>query len=120
MEKEQIEDLKCNRPHVFLLGSGASVAAFPAGDIQEQRLPTMTDFIEVLQLEPLLAEAGINGRGQNFEAVYSDLYDNQPEVASRIQEHVRDYFTRLGLPPEPTLYDSLLVTLRAKDVVATF
>ena len=37
-----------------------------------------------------------------------------------VNERVRDYFSLLELPDEPTLYDHLVLSLRAKDTIATF
>ena len=110
------------RGHVVILGAGASVAAFPNGDANGKRLPMMDNFVEMLGLEPLLERAGVKNIYRNFEEVYSELYENDPEspLLKEIEETVYAYFERLRLPELPTLYDHLLMSLRPKDIVATF
>jgi hypothetical protein len=61
------------RRHIVILGAGASVAAFPNGDANGKRLPTMDNFIKMLSLEPLLERAGVKNIDRNFEEVYSEL-----------------------------------------------
>jgi hypothetical protein len=41
------------RPHVVILGAGASLAAFPNGDRNGRRLPLMKDFVDVVALRGL-------------------------------------------------------------------
>ncbi len=121
-EKEEIEDLKFKRPHVVILGAGASLAAFPNGDRNEKILPVMDNLIEVVGLEPLLKNARIEHQGKNFEVLYS-LLSKDPEnaaVLETIEKHIFEYFSQLLLPDEPTLYDHLILSLRKKDCIATF
>lgn len=116
--KSQLTNKPENRGrHVVILGAGASVAAFPEGN-----LPTMDNLIEVLRLETLLEQSGIEYQGRNFEAIYSDLYTTNPESVSlkKIDEAVHTYFSNLRLPEQPTLYDHLVLSLRQKDLIATF
>ena len=42
------------------------------------------------------------------------------KTADAVEEHVRSYFEGMQLPSRPCLYDHLLLTLRSKDVIATF
>ena len=110
------------RRHIVILGAGASVAAFPDGDANGKRLPTMDNFIEMLGLEPIMKRAGVNNTNRNFEDVYSELYEYDPEspLLKKIEETVYTYFDDLRLPERPTMYDHLLMSLRPKDVIATF
>ena len=110
------------RRHVVILGAGASVAAFPDGDTNGKRLPTMDNFITMLGLELILERAGVKNIYRNFEEVYSELYEHDPEspIVKEIEETVYTYFDSLRLPERPTLYDHLLLSLRPKDIVATF
>lgn len=110
------------RRHIVILGAGASVAAFPDGDANGKRLPTMNNFIEMLDLVPILERAGVKNIYRNFEEVYSELYENDPEspLLKEIDETVYAYFDNLRLPERPTLYDHLLMSLRPKDIVANF
>ncbi len=121
--KSQLISKPVNRkPHVVILGAGASIAAFPEGDANGKILPDMNNLIEVVGLKAVLDRAGVEYQGQNFETVYSELYQAKPEspVIKEIERIVYDYFDRLRLPEFPTLYDYLLLALRPKDIVATF
>ena len=43
-----VDDLSISRPHVVILGAGASAAAFPKGDRNGRRLPLMDDLVQVV------------------------------------------------------------------------
>lgn len=112
-----------HRPHVVLLGAGASLAAFPNGDKYGRRLPLMDDFVEVVYgLADYLDYLGINYKNKNFEIIYSELYDKYrvSEALQDIEEIVYTYFSRMELPDDPTLYDHLVLSLRGEDIIATF
>ena len=108
--------------HVVILGAGASVAAFPKGDSNWKKFPTMDNLIEVLGLKTLLEQAEIEYQGRNFEVIYSELYAKDPKSVflNKIEEAVYSYFSSLRLPEQPSLYDYLLLSLRSKDLIATF
>jgi hypothetical protein len=110
------------RPHVVILGAGASVAAFPQGDETGKMLPTMDNLVEVVGLRPILEDSGVDYHSQNFEKLYSQLHEREPNspLLKTIENTIRDYFEELQLPEEPTLYDHLVLSLRPKDIVATF
>jgi hypothetical protein len=120
--EELVRDTRMGRPHVVILGAGASLQAFPDGDRKGQRLPLMDDLVEVVGLGSILEEQGISYAGRNFEEIYSDLYaDSSYEyLIDIIKNRVREYFTQLELPDYPTLYDHLVLSLREKDLIATF
>lgn len=82
----------------------------------------MCDLVSVLGLERTLEKFGVLYAGRNFEAVYSDLYEQSgyEECLAEIEGEIRDYFTSMELPDPPTLYDHLVLSLRDKDVIATF
>ena len=82
----------------------------------------MADLVETVGLEEELTNAGIDWRGRNFEEVYGRLAEDptQAEKARRLEERVQAYFETLRLPETATLYDHLVLSLRAKDVIATF
>lgn len=110
------------RPHVVILGAGASLAAFPNGDAKGKPLPLMDNLIEVVGLGKLLEDNKIEYKDRNFEVVYSELFENNPNssVLKKLEEAIYNYFESLSLPSEPSLYDHLLLSLKPKDVVATF
>ena len=69
-----ISEPKNMRPHVVILGAGASVAAFPQGDATGKILPTMDNLVEVVGLRPILEDSGVDYHNQNFEELYSQLH----------------------------------------------
>lgn len=119
--RELAKDVSCGRPHVVILGAGASAAALPDGDRYGNKVPLMPDLTEALGLASILYENGIQYRG-NFEEVYSSLSKDQKcgNLVEEINARVHHYFSRLALPSYPTIYDHLVLSLRAKDLIATF
>ena len=105
----ELKKIIVGRPHVVLLGAGASRAAFPQGDKNGLKLPLMSDFADILGLDRILERFGIDYTGRNFEEAYSDLYEQveYKEARDEIEDHIRDYFSRTELPDPPTLYDHL-------------
>ena len=112
---------RIGRPHVVILGAGASLAAFPTGDARGTRLPLMANLVEVLDLTDAIAKAGLSPV-VGFESLYSRLHavDPRSSIVQLIEQRVREYFGSLVLPDAPTLYDLLLLSLRSKDAVFTF
>jgi hypothetical protein len=119
---ELIRNPKMRRPHVVILGAGASVAACPEGDKNGRRLPTMENLVEILGLGALLAGNGITDARQYFETLYSSLHSNRSQsgLTREIETAVHEYFFSLELPAHPEIYDHLLLSLRRKDAVFTF
>lgn len=119
---EEIADFRQVRPHLVVLGAGASRAAFPDGELRGRELPLMADFAEIVPVAPILEKAGIDCHGKNFEDLYSLISENSEyrAVQEDLEEVVFDYFADLRLPERPTLYDALVLCLRQKDIIATF
>jgi hypothetical protein len=120
--EEETKHVSMGRPHLVVLGAGASVAACPNGDKNGKHLPVMDNFIEMLGLGLELSAAGVNYRTGNFEELYGDLSQggDHRDLVKTIDEKVRAYFERLELPDHPTIYDHLVLSLREKDVIASF
>lgn len=120
--EDEVNDISMGRPHVVLLGAGASRAAFPNGDKNGKVLPLMDDLIEILHLDKALKKAGIDYEGKNFEEIYSNLCSDEKmkSILTEVEGIIFDYFAALELPDEPTLYDYIALSLRDKDLVATF
>src|SRR5688572_1243585 len=118
----ELSKLIVDRPHVVLLGAGASKAAFPQGDRNRVELPLMCDLVEMLGLDQIFKRSGINYAGRNFEEVYSDLCEHpeHKQAREKVEERIQDYFSSMQLPDPPTIYDHLVLSLREKDVIATF
>ena len=120
--EQEIKQIQMGKPHVVILGAGASYATFPSGDKNGVRLPLMNNFVDILGLDDLLCKTDINFEADNFEKIYDQLYQNNTHQAVReeLEKIVYDNFSRLDIIDEPTVYDHLLLSLREKDVVATF
>lgn len=119
---DEIDQIEMGRPHFVLLGAGASRAALPDGDVNGRLLPLMSDFVDIVPVGDVLAAAGISYTGRNFEELYSELCANpgRADVRTALEGVIFKYFSSLSLPPKPTLYDHLILSLRKKDVIATF
>lgn len=81
----------------------------------------MADFVEVVGLSKLLTQFGVEFERRNFEDIFSEL-DSQGRDVERgvLEATVHDYFAQLKLPNSPTIYDHLVLSLRKKDLIATF
>ena len=119
---QEIQKIRMGRPHVVILGAGCSKAAVPQGDANGMRLPLMDDFLDVVRpVRVVLEGAGVPIEGKNFEEIYSSLVAaGHSGVQNKVESLIFDYFAALSLPDHPTLYDHLLLSLREKDVIATF
>lgn len=118
--EQEVAEVRMMRPHVVILGAGASRAACPKGDKNGRLLPVMADFSKLLDLTPFFKEWGID-LNRNFEDTYSDLFEaGEIERLQRLNDLVEDYFDALELPDHATVYDYLVLSLRETDLIATF
>jgi hypothetical protein len=119
---DEINQITMGRPHVVLLGAGASRASFPVGERSGKLLPLMKDFVDIVPVGDVLREAGCPFEGRNFENIYGEIVRDpaQSEFREQLEMCVYNYFDSLELPEQPTIYDHLLLSLRSKDVIATF
>lgn len=108
--------------HTFLLGAGASRAAFPNGDKNGRELPLMNDFIEIVGLIDFFDDNDIEVSDNNIEEIYDNLYRNDPEseLIKELNDRIIDYFSILEIPDEVTLYDELILSSQKKDVIFSF
>ena len=119
---EEINSVRMERPHIVILGAGASYAAFPDGDKNGKKLPLMNNFIEILGLKSLIDSTGLTFPSDNFEDIYSTIYESSShkDICLELENAVYNYFSEMELPDEPTIYDHLVLSLRRKDTIATF
>jgi hypothetical protein len=110
------------RPHVVILGAGASMAAIPNGDENGMRTSVMDGFLEKLGMAEIIENLELKTRSKNLEDIYSEIAEEPryAEVRERLDTCIRDYFSKFKIPARPTVYDFLLLSLRKKDLVATF
>jgi len=109
-------------PHVVVLGAGASRASFPNGDAGGLKLPLMNDLVELVGLTDLLKKQEITLEEGDFESLYDDMITSgqNPNLAREIEKLIYDYFSQMRLSDSPTIYDYLILSLREKDIIATF
>lgn len=108
-------------PHVVILGAGASLAAFPNGDKNGVKLPLMNSLAAAINLEDIMPKR-YKPYLQDFEKLYGLIANDasQQKLKETIENKVYEYFQNLDIPDTPTLYDYLILSLREKDVIATF
>ncbi|MEG1726111.1 MAG: hypothetical protein RR313_12025 [Anaerovoracaceae bacterium] len=115
-----------NRPHVVILGAGASCAAIPNGDKFGKKISAMSGFIDKLGLSNIISKVKINTTSDNLEDIYMEIderSENEPkckEVKIELEEIIREYMKNYQLPDDPTIYDFLVMSLTSKDLIATF
>jgi len=119
-----IEDERANvfvtRPHLVILGAGASRAGFPNGDRSGKKLPLMSDCVEILALRAALVEWGFDPE-RNLEDIFTEVFAaGEMARVKFLQQRIGEYFSGLQIGDRPTLYDHLVLSLRKKDFVATF
>lgn len=120
--EEETNQITVGKPHVVILGAGASYAAFPEGDKHGKKLPLMNNFVETLRLEDLIEKTGLHFQSTNFEDIYASIHKESSLVGIReeLETEVYRYFSEMELPDHPTIYDHLVLSLRNKDFIATF
>lgn len=67
------EKIMKERPHVVILGAGASCAAIPNGDKAGRKISAMNGFIEKLGLSELLSRVKLMTKSDNLEEIYMEL-----------------------------------------------
>lgn len=118
--EDEVADVSAARPHVVLLGAGASKAALPEGDRRGRHPPLMQEMGQIIDLMGLFPNELQELARDDFESAYSQLAVADPESAKEVGVRIGDYFADLELPDEPTLYDVLTLSLRRKDAIFTF
>jgi hypothetical protein len=119
---DEYERIVKSRPHVIILGAGATMAAIPNGDKNGKRSSVMNGFIESLGMTEILNEVRLETNSKNLEDIYSELHGRSEcdAIREELDRRIRVHFSGLELPDEPNIYDLLLLALRKKDLVATF
>lgn len=118
--RQEIEAPLLAKPHVVLLGAGATKAALPDGDNNREQVPLLREVAVALKLANRFPTDLRDLAKSDFEAAYSRLVDRDTTLTAKIDAEVSGYFSRLQLPDAPNLYDVLLLSLRRKDVILTF
>mgnify|MGYP000904602949 CR=1 FL=1 len=122
-KEDRINTVMGGGGHVVILGAGASIAStFRNSELNGKKLPSMDNFIEIVGLTDIVQNLPDYLVSKNFEELYSKLHkDNtQSDEILEIEKRVYDYFKDMQLPNQPTIYDYLVLSLRPKDLIATF
>lgn len=121
-----IEYYTKKRPHVVILGAGASCAAIPHGDKFGKKISAMNGFIDKLGLSDIIANIDFHTSSNNLEDMYMELDDrshtdhNCQVAKNALENRIYSYMSSFRIPDFPTVYDFLLLSLTSKDLVATF
>lgn len=110
------------RPHIFILGAGATMAAIPEGDKYGNSCSVMKGFINNMGLRDILDGVKLQTKSENLEDIYSELHE-RPEcndVCELLEQRIIDKLSELQIPDSPTVYDYLLLSLRSKDYIFSF
>lgn len=121
-EAEKFEHIMKNRPHVVILGAGASFATIPNGDANGKKISVMNKFFQNTNTEYLLDRINLKTKSKNLEDIYSEIYE-RPELSDtchKLEKAIYEYFSEFQIPAKPTIYDFLILSLRKKDLIATF
>ena len=114
------------RPHVVILGAGASCAAIPNGDKNGKKISAMSGFINKLGLSSIISKVDIHTNSDNLEDIYMELDERSKkenkcrEVKEELEKIIRGYMSDYLLPDNPTIYDFLVMSLTSKDLIVTF
>src|SRR5690606_24545958 len=122
-KEDRIKTVMGGGGHVVILGAGASIASTIRNpELSGKKLPSMDNFIDVVGLRDIVERLPEKLVANNFETLYSNLHKDNPqsEEILEIETRVFDYFKDMKLPNEPTIYDYLVLSLRPKDLIATF
>lgn len=109
--------------HLVILGAGASKAScLDNAEKKGMEIPLMEDLPNVIDLNNELNGLSEKLKSENFEKIFSQLYleEGNSVRVKKIEEKLYDYFDKLELPDTPTIYDYLVLSLRNKDMIATF
>lgn len=119
-KEDRIKTVMGGGGHVVILGAGASIAStFRNPEMNGKQLPSMDNFIEVVGLQDVVSAVPEKLRAKNFEQLYSNLHEDNPESVEikEIESRVQEYFGDMRLPEKPTIYDHLVLSLRPRDLI---
>jgi hypothetical protein len=74
-----------SKPHVVILGAGASCAAIPNGDKNSRYISAMNGFMKKLGLDSLLTDITLNTSSDNLEDIYMELDERSKSDTNCLQ-----------------------------------
>lgn len=109
-------------PHVVIIGAGASIAACRL-DKNGKEASLLKNIHNVLGLTDELKEYNFSDEQmEDFEKLFSYI-NGKPEyktLKEKLEHDVFEYFNKLQIPDEPTMYDYLILSLTEKDAIISF
>lgn len=115
-----------SRPHVVLLGAGASCATIPNGDKYGKKISAMDGFLQKSGIDVLLKGYDISTKSKNLEDIYVEIDEKSKndkdfvKLKNNIENSIQTYMESFQLPDQATIYDLLILSLTKKDLIATF
>lgn len=122
-KEDRIKTVLGGGGHVVILGAGASIAStIRTNEPSGKMLPSMDNLIEIVGLQDIVDGVDSKLKSDNFEILYNNLFQDNPKSKEvfEIEKRVKEYFSEMKLPAEPTIYDHLVLSLRPRDLIATF
>ena len=96
---DKYEYITKSRPHVVILGAGASCAAIPKGDRNGMKISAMRGFIDKLGLSDVLKSVSLKTQSDNLEDIYMELDERSrneltcQSVKEKLENCIRDYMS---------------------------
>lgn len=86
-----------SRPHLVILGAGATMATIPFGDKNGLQSSAMDNLLENLGLNNCLKGIKLKTSSKNLEDIYSELYerDDCNDLRQVLEDEIRKYFLPL-------------------------
>ncbi len=111
-----------NSPHVVILDAGASVSAISCDDENPINTPLLNGFLKKIWLSDSISDIGLKTANNTLEDIYTQLAarNEYAEIRNELDETIRKYFASFTIPDKVTTYDLLILSLRKKDLLATF
>ena len=109
-------------PHVVIVGAGASIAACKI-DKNGKEVPLLKNIHNILGLTAELEKYNFSEEQmRDFEKLFSDINGKleYKDLQKKLEYEVCNYFSKLQIPDEPTLYDYLILSLTEKDAIISF
>jgi len=117
-----ITNKRLKDPHVVIIGAGASKAACPT-DKNGNTVPLLRNIHEVLGLTDKLKSYGFSeSELSNFELLFSNICGKSEYggLQKELEGTVHNYFQKLIIRDDVTLYDYLVLSLTDKDAIISF
>ena len=70
---DNYEKITKNRPHVVILGAGASKAVLPEGDKYHKPISCMENFFQNLKMDDLINNLNLETKSSNLEKIFSEI-----------------------------------------------